>query len=68
MVLADCLFNGWMLTFCAYAVTAFGVFILVPRWVCVDNWDEMTNATAFNGLKKEKDRNDLITFMREACK
>ncbi|KAL4402661.1 iso-1-cytochrome c [Malassezia pachydermatis] len=23
---------------------------------------------AFNGLKKEKDRNDLITYLRDACK
>lgn len=23
--------------------------------------------SAFNGLKKDKDRNDLITFLREAC-
>jgi len=25
------------------------------------------SCSAFNGLKKDKDRNDLITFLREAC-
>ena len=29
---------------------------------------KVNSDTAFNGLKKDKDRNDLITYMKEAAK
>ncbi|WFD22671.1 iso-1-cytochrome c [Malassezia equina] len=48
-----------------------------PKKVCIPgfqgmdaNFDSTSLAKphTFNGLKKDKDRNDLITYMREACK
>lgn len=49
--------------FLGYYSTKMGTYFEIVKIVVT-----LSNSrSAFNGLKKDKDRNDLITFLREAC-
>lgn len=58
---------NWMLTSISLARWCAG-FSLQYQDGYVQRSSTNANRSAFAGLKKDKDRDNLITFMREACK